>query len=179
MASLAFKVNVTPIAVKRRRGNPHPTGRLALGARKRPQGIKKLQQIHHEVLNLAALGTKPKDIATMLGVSTGMVDYTVNGALGQEKLALIRGARDADTVDLAEQIRQVGPVAIARVRQVIEDANATNADALRAAFGMLDRIPETAVTKRIQSDSRNMHFTPEDIKRMQEEAFKQEALTNT
>jgi len=177
MTSLAFKVNVTPIK-RRKRGNPNPTGRLALGARKNPRGIKKLQQVHHEVINLAALGTKPKDIAAILGVSTGMVDYTVNGALGQEKLNLIRGARDADTVDLAEEIRKLGPIAIDRVKQVIEDANATNADALRAAFGMLDRIPETATTKRIQSDSRNMHFTPDDIKRMQEEAFKQEALTN-
>jgi hypothetical protein len=98
--------------------------------------------------------------------------------LGRRSLTLLRGARDADTVDLAEEIRKVGPIAIERVKQVIEDANATNADALRAAFGMLDRIPETATNEAYQSDSRNMHFTPDDIKRMQEEAFKQEALTN-
>lgn len=120
---------------------------------------------------MTALGMKPGEIAQALGVSKAMIDYTVNGALGKEKLELIRGARDADALDLAEEIKAIGPKAIKRVEEVLDDENASHADALRAAFGLLDRIPETSPAKRIQASSSSMHFTPEDVKKMRDEVF--------
>ena len=59
-----------------------------------------LNERHHEIINLHAMGLKNNKIAELMNVSERTVEHTVSSTLGQTKAAMIRGARDAETVDI-------------------------------------------------------------------------------
>ena len=66
-----------------------------------------LNNRHEEILNLYVLGMKDSEIASMLGISKNMVNYTVTSTLGKERLAMMRGARDAETIDIAKKMQEI------------------------------------------------------------------------
>ena len=68
--------------------------------------IKELWSLSQEILRLTSLGMKQVQIAKYLGCTPQTVSNTVNSDLGKEKLKLMAGARDADTLDIAEWIKK-------------------------------------------------------------------------
>lgn len=111
-------------------------GRLPTGRRK--YQIEKLWDSHHEVTRLLLLGWKSRDIADHLGVSDAMVSYTKNSALVQRQLDIMRGARDAEVLDCAIEIKK----RVGKALEVLDDTLALDSQpALRfkAAEAILDR----------------------------------------
>jgi hypothetical protein len=85
----------------------------------------------------------------------------------------MRGARDADTVDLAKEIIEIAPVAMNLLKDIIRGENdGVNASiGLRAkeANGMLARAG-FGVPQRVQSESVNVHLTSADIANIKDRA---------
>lgn len=71
-----------------------------------------LRERHEEIINLHVLGMKDTDIATHLGLHLNTVNNAVNSTLGREKTALMRGARDAETIDVAKKMQEIIPKAL-------------------------------------------------------------------
>jgi len=111
-------------------------GRNPTGQRK--YQIQNIWESHHEILRRLLLGQPSKAIAAELNISEAMVSYTKNSTLVQRQLSIMQGARDAEVLDCAVQIkRRVG-----RALEVLDETlNNENFPALRykAAEAVLDR----------------------------------------
>ena len=77
--------------------------RFAPGGRK--YQIEMLWETHREILRLKLLRLTHRDIAKSIGCTEAVVSYTVNSAVGKRHLEIMRGAADADTIDVAREIR--------------------------------------------------------------------------
>lgn len=92
--------------------------------------IKRLWQRNHEILRLAVLGWKHTEIAEHLGVTSVTVSNTVNSTLGREKLSIMEGTRDAETLDVMKEISDMAPKAL-KVYDEILDEESTAALSLK------------------------------------------------
>ena len=86
----------------------------------------------------------------------------------------MRGARDADTLDLAKEIQEIAPVALQLLKDVIQGendgANASIALRARESNNMLARVGH-GVPHKIQAESTNLHLTSDDIKDIKRRAL--------
>jgi len=135
--------------------------------------VSKLWDTHHEIIRRLLLGQKSSEIAADLDVSRAMVSYVKNSKIVKEKLELMRGARDAETVDLAKEIRERAPVALKLLSKVIEgEIDAPITTRAREANNWLDRAGYGAV-KTVQAQHVHAHFSTDEI-----EAIKRRAVEN-
>ena len=134
-------------------------GRLPTGNRK--YNIKEMWDCHHEVVRLALLGLKHVDIANTLGVSPVMVSYTLNSPIVKRQLAIMRGARDAEAVDVAAQIKALAPKAVEILEKLMDSEQESMQ--FKAATGVLDRAGHAPV-QRLQASMAVGHFTADEIK---------------
>lgn len=122
---------------------------------------------HHEIVRLLLIGMKSIDIAARLGVTEAMVSYTKNSALVQRQLSIMSGARDAEAVDCAVEIKN-------RVTKALDVLDATldleNMPALRfkAAEAVLDR----EVPKVSRFEGITARLTAEEIGALKDRALK-------
>lgn len=82
--------------------------------------VQTLWQQHHEIVRRRLLGQKVVDIAAAMGVTREMVSYTLSSPAVKEKLEVMRGAVDAATVDVATQIANLAPRAVAVMEELLE-----------------------------------------------------------
>jgi hypothetical protein len=142
-----------------------------------------LNERHHEILNLHSLGMKDKVIAETLGITSVSVSNAVNSTLGREKLALMRGAKDAETVDIYKRMQEIIPKALDVYDKILDPSKnegismslqkSTAADTLKDFSGL-------AVPKKVVSISARL--TPELISEIKERgklAAKECGLINT
>ena len=80
--------------------------------------VQQMWEVHHEIVRRLLLGQKGSLIARDLGVTQGMISYVRNSSVVKDKLEIMKGARDADTIDLAKRIREDCPKAL----KLLEDA---------------------------------------------------------
>lgn len=85
--------------------------------------IKQLWARNHEILRLALLGHSYKEIAAMLNISPATVSLTLNSELGMKKMSELQLARDAETVDVAREVANLFPQALAIYRRILEDSS--------------------------------------------------------
>ncbi len=139
--------------------------------RRKKYEIGQLWDIHHEIIRRVSLGDKGADIARDLGVTPTMVSYTRNSRIAQDKIEIMRGAMDADTVDLGIRIKNLAPKALDLLEQVIggngSGKEATIGLRVGAAKDMLDRAGFGAVKKTM---GLHAHLSPEDIERIKQRA---------
>ena len=69
--------------------------------------VNEMWDVHHEIARRLVLGQKNVQIAEDLGISAVMVSNVRNSPIVQEHTAIMRGARDADTVDLSREIKEM------------------------------------------------------------------------
>lgn len=100
--------------------------------------LKKLREIHHNILRLTAAGMKQVDIARALGVTNMMVNYTINSDLGQQKLAVLRGEADNSTIDLVSEMKEISPLALAVLEEIMLSPGAKDSDKINAAEKVLN-----------------------------------------
>ena len=131
--------------------------------------VNEMWELHHEIVRMLTLGHNNAFIARALGVSPQMVSYTRNSKVVQNQLAIMRGARDAETLDISKRIRENAPKALELLEHIIEDHGETYSMALAAktAESMLDRGGYAAPKK---FEGLVAHFTKEEIEQLKSEA---------
>jgi len=139
--------------------------------RRRKYEIGQLWDIHHEIIRRISLGERGSDIARDLGVTQTMVSYTKNSRIAQDKIDIMRGAMDADTVDLGIRIREIAPKALELLKEVV-DGNGAGKEAtiglrVGTAKDILDRAGYGAVKKFM---GLHAQLSPEDIDRIKRRA---------
>lgn len=124
--------------------------------------VKAIWNQHHEIMRLSLCGWKQADIARHLGVSEAMVTYTLNSEIVRKQMAIMRGARDAEALDVAIEIKRLAPLALKRLEEVLSDETAQARLRVEVAKDLLDRAGYAPV-KQIEGKMLNMHLTAEDI----------------
>jgi len=142
-------------------------------AKPRSFKVAKLWDIHHEICRRIALGEKNVAIAEALGISPVTVSYTRNSKVAKDQTAILRGAMDADTIELGQQIQKFAPTAL----KVLEDIIQGTGDGKEASLSLraryadkhLDRAGYSPVRK---IASMNATLTREDIEAIKERSRK-------
>ena len=133
--------------------------------------VQKMWDSHHEIVRLAILGVKQVDIARKLQISEAMVSYTLNSEVVKEKLAIMRGARDAKTVDLARDILELAPRAIKIYEKLLDEGVNGSPTALHkmTADRVLD-ISGYGPVKRIDARHAHLHghFSTEELENIKQ-----------
>lgn len=172
MSEMQTSRNILPISDYTDYTEYKPDKRFArTQGRRRRYEITQLWEIHHEIVRRVSLGDRHSEIAKDLGVTDAMVSYTKNSKVAQDKIAIMRGAMDADTVELGQRIQRMAPKALDLLEQVI-DGKGAGKDAhinlrARSAESMLDRAGHGAVKKIM---GLHAHLSPEDIERIKQRA---------
>jgi len=132
--------------------------------------VNELWELHHEIVRRLVLGQKSTEIARALNVSKAMVSYTKNSKVVQKQLDLMRGARDAETIDVAIRIRDICPGALDLLEDIIDERGELGGVnlAARTAESMLDR-GGYAAPKRVEALV--AHFTSEEIEELKKQAL--------
>ena len=133
--------------------------------------VQKMWDSHHEIVRLAIIGVKQVDIARKLQISEAMVSYTLNSEVVKEKLAIMRGARDAKTVDLARDILELAPRAIKIYEKLLDEGVNGSPTALHkmTADRVLD-ISGYGPVKRIDARHAHLHghFSSEELEHIKQ-----------
>ena len=125
--------------------------------------VKKIWQSHEEIIRRLMLGQKATHIAKELGVSSAMVGYVRNSPVVQDKLLLMGAARDANTVDLAKEIREKAPIALELLKKIVEgEIDAPISLRAKEANNWMDRAGFSPV-RNVQAQVNVSHFTKQDI----------------
>lgn len=91
--------------------------------------VDKMWEIHKEIARLIHLGFSNVAIAERLGVTPTMVSYTRNSRVVKDKLEIMSGARDADTIDIKKRIELGLPKALQLLEKIIDgDSGALGAN---------------------------------------------------
>lgn len=144
--------------------------------RKKPNNsrykITEMWEIHHEISRRLALGQSNVEIAEDLGVSKEMVSYTKNSPVVEEKVAIMRGAMDADTLDLGIRIKELAPLALEKVQEALEKGTVNGQELsgtfiVKTAERHLDRAGYAPVKKFIGVTGT---LTPADIEEIKNRA---------
>jgi len=138
--------------------------------------VSEMWDLHHEIARRLVLGQKNVDIAKALDCTPQVVSNVRNSPVVQEHVSILRGARDAETIDLAKEIKEIAPEAVRLLKDIIRgEGDGTNASiALRAreSNNMLARVGH-GVPHKIQAEVANYFLTSDDIM-----DIKRRALTN-
>lgn len=134
--------------------------------------ISKIWEIHDEITRRLVLGEKNVNIAKALNCSEQTVSNVRNSPIIQDKMSVMKGARDAATVDIARDIQEFAPVALDLLKNIVMGKGVgTNASpALRAkeANGFLDRAGFAPIRR---EQHMHAHLTPDDIEEIKLRAF--------
>lgn len=84
--------------------------------------ISKLWDLHREIARRVALGETNKSVAESLGISTSVVGYTKRSKVGKDQIGILRGAMDADNIELGIRINNYAPIALKLLEDTIKGA---------------------------------------------------------
>jgi len=136
--------------------------------------VAEMWDSHHEIARRVILGQTNEEIAKSLNCTPKTISNVRNSPIVQEKLAIMRAARDAGTIDLAREIADLAPLALQRVKEALETGvvmgrELSASGILKEANGLLDR-EIGKPTQRI--DTRGVHgvFSLEDIEKIKDRA---------
>ena len=154
-------------------GNRGPDERRVAHSEKRAFEVSEMWEVHHEIVRRLVLGQKNADIARDLKVSPAMVSYVRNSPVVRDKLEVMKGARDADTIDLAKRIREDAPQAL----RLLEDIIAGEVDGQEVAVGLRAREANNmmnragyAPVQNIKGQILHAHYDAEDIEDIKKRA---------
>lgn len=126
--------------------------------------VLKLWDCHHEIFRLALLGHQAPEIGDFVGLSAATVKQILNSPIGRRHLAVLRAARDHETIDIAREVRQRIPKALAILDQVLDSEDARLQDKLKVAFELIDhQMPKT-----VREEHLHAHFTADDIRKLKD-----------
>jgi len=136
--------------------------------------VNEMWDVHHEIARRLVLGQNNKEVSEALDISPQTVSIVKNSPVVQEHIAILRGARDADTVDLAKEIQEIAPVALSLLKDIIngdnDGANASIMLRAKTSENMLARVGH-GVPHRVQSENIHAFLTSKDIEDIKQRAF--------
>ena len=100
-------------------GDRGPDLRLKSPEMRKTFEVGKMWEVHQEITRLIFLGFKNEEIAERLNITPAMVSYTRTSRVVQDKLELMRGARDAEIVDLGKEIKAKAPRALKLLEDIV------------------------------------------------------------
>jgi len=143
--------------------------------------VNEMWDVHHEIARRIVLGQKNVQIAEDLNVSPQMVCNVRNSPIVQERIKVLHGARDADTVDLAKEIKEIAPEALGLLKDIIrgenDGANASINLRAKEANNMLARAGH-GVPIKVHSENFHAMFTPKDIENIKARARARGAIAS-
>jgi predicted transcriptional regulator len=137
-------------------------GTLAASAKPGTYQLKKLREVHHNILRLAALGMKNNKIANVLGVTEPMVGYTIKSELGQQKLAMLRMEKDGQSMDIIAEMKELSPLAMAVLEEALTSPMAKVSEKTKAAEVILSG---AGYGQQRKVDINLHHVTDDDIQK--------------
>ena len=143
----------------------------AMPFRRKDKTVQEMSERHHEIARLLVLGQKPRDIAQRLSVSERNIWNVHSSPVVREQMAYLMGERDAETVDLAEKIKEALPECVEYLTQTISDADMNASLKSKNAFGLL-AIGGHGATKNLNVRSVHAVLTAEDISEIRQQAEK-------
>ena len=152
------------------------------GPDKRKNGNKKsyivtnMHERHHEISRMLLLGMQNVEIAKQLDCTEQSVSQVRNSPVVQDKLAIMKAARDVGAVDISKQILAMAPIALDRIKESLETGRvlgkeASASEIVKQANGIIDRV-EGKPTQRVDMRGQHVHFSLEDIDKIKERAKK-------
>ena len=118
-------------------GNRGPDERRVEKSEKKAFEVSDMWEVHHEIVRRLVLGQKNADIARDLKISPAMVSYVRNSPVVRDKLEIMKGARDAETIDLAKRIREDAPEALKLLEDIIAgEVETASGETLEVAVGL-------------------------------------------
>jgi hypothetical protein len=146
-------------------------------SRLKPQEFRKtwkvaqIWDLHYEIARRIALGEKSVDIAEALGVSAQTVSNVKRSPAIEKHVEVLRGAMDADTIDLGRRIQEIAPLAL----DLLEDVIKGNGDGQNASIGQRIKVADKHLDRAGYSPVRKFegamaHLTAEDIENIKERA---------
>jgi len=141
--------------------------------------VSEMWEMHHEIVRLLTIGMSNVDICKILGVSQPMVSYTRNSKVVKDKLAIMRAARDADTIDIAKDIQTKAPKALRLLEDIIDDHGDTYGMPLAAktAENWLAKAGHGAITN-VRVAGVVGHFTADELKALKDSALEEAQAAN-
>ena len=146
--------------------------------RRKPPGVRKVWQVstiwelHEEITRRILLGQKNVEVSKAVKCSAQTVSNVRNSPVIQDKLAIMRGARDAYTVDIARDIQEFAPKALDLLKDIIDakgrGANADISLAARTAESWMDRAGHAPIRREARIVQ---HLTKDEIKEIKDRAF--------
>lgn len=129
---------------------------------------------HHEIARRVVLGQNNQEIAEALNVTPQQVSNVRNSPVVQDKIIIMRAARDAGSIDLAKEIADLAPIALQRVREALETGavlgrELSGSAIMKEANSIVDR-EIGKPTQRVDTRNVHGHFTMDDIERIKERA---------
>jgi len=101
--------------------------------------LKKMNQLHHEIVRRIVLGQKDVDIADSLGCSKATVKYTRESPVVKQKLEIMMGARDSSVLEIRGRIQKLSPLALATLEEIMVDDKTNHTTRMKVAQDLLDR----------------------------------------
>lgn len=149
-------------------------------APKKTWQVAKIWDQHEEVIRRITLGQKNVEIAESMKLSPTQVSNIRNSPIIQDRLAIMKGARDAYTLDVAQDIREFAPIALNILKALCQGTDGSGlpvSPALKAkvATDLLDRAGH-APTRQISVQSVHAHLTKDDIEELKRRAFTTEPV---
>lgn len=134
-------------------------------SKRKTYDIKQMWQRTHEIINLAALGYKQTEIASILNITPQTVSNTLNSRLGSDKLSDLRGERDLRAQATVEKVRTLTEQALEVYREIFDDESGecTMKDKKAVADTILLELSGLRAPTKIQSQSVHTVLTAEEI----------------
>ena len=144
------------------------------GDKKKGWQVAEMHEAHHECARLLLLGEKNVDIAKMMNRTEVWVSSVKNSPVVQEKLFVMKAARDAGSIDLAHEIRDMAPLAILKLKEVLESGTIHGKEMSASGIAkecnnLLDR-EIGKPTQRVDTRNVHGHFTLDDIEKIKARA---------
>ena len=94
--------------------------RRAIPGRKKRYQIKELWSNHNEILRLKVLGVSNVRIAEIVGMAKETISLVLNSDIAIAKLKIMEGARDAETIEVAVEVKKMIPEALKIYEKIIK-----------------------------------------------------------
>jgi len=149
----------------------------------RRKQLKRLTERHREICRRTVLGEIPSKIARDLGVSKSLISLVRGSAVCQEYIQNLEWERDMSTINVAEQLREMAPEALAVLQKALRGevgGSAQDTTMMKAAVEILDRSGFSKVNK-VQGHVQHCYFdlvAIEEIKRRGRECMALDSRTD-
>lgn len=124
--------------------------------------VKKVMNMHHEIVRLMVLGYKDVDIARTLDCTPATIRNVRKNPIIQQRLREMNLERDKSAVEMGSRLREIAVDAVDVIEEAINDDSLSLSVRADKGFKVLDRIGFGPVHN-IKGQVNHALFTREDI----------------